>query len=288
VNLPLLSLGGSDSNWHAAYCAAVRAVFARADFARWIAWGEWGADYRAFAVVDATRIVANAAVTRMQLIVNGSLVEAFQIGAVFCLPTHAGQGLARRVLDAALAHCGGAPVLLFGNPTVRDFYSRFGFAPRQEHAFVARYSCAPAAVPAPTLDPADPVVRARIHALAANGLPESERFGARCHGRILTWYCANGFARPLRQLAPDLLLVAGIEGDTLHIDAVLATTEQSLEPLIARIIDQPIRQIRFGFTPDRWWPSARVAGVDSESDLFLRGFRSMPATPHAFPLMART
>lgn len=288
MSLRLRELGAVDRGWHAAYCSSVREVFRHADFQRWIEWGEWSDHYRAFAVVEGERIVANASVTRMPLVVAGAAIDACQIGAVFCLPSHRGRGLARRALDAALAHCGSAPVLLFANPGVREFYPRFGFAPRDEHLFIAEHACAPAGEPAPTLDPSDPGVRTRLHALAAQGLVESERFGARDHGRIITWYCANGFARPLRELDRELLLVAGIEGETLHIDAVLASSEQALAPLLPRIIDRPIRRIRFGFTPDRWWPDARAVGIDPEPDLFLRGFDPMPPMPHKFPLLAQT
>jgi GNAT superfamily N-acetyltransferase len=288
VSLPLRRVGAQDRHWHAAYCEGVRAVFRRADFERWIAWGEWNEDYRAYCLIEGERIVANAALTRMRLVVADEPLDAFQIGAVYCLPEHRGQGLARRVLDAALQHCGDAPVLLFGNPDVRDFYSRFGFSAREEQVFVVEHSCKPAGEPAPVLDPGDPAVRARIHALAAQGLPESQAFGARGHGRILTWYCANGFARPLRELAPDLLVVADVEGDTLYIDAVLSTSQQALAPLLPRLIDRPIRHIRFGFTPDRWWPGAQVVEIDTDSDLFLRGFDPSPPAPHRFPLLART
>lgn len=288
MSLPLRQLGAADSDWHPGFCISVREVFRRADFRRWIAWGEWGDGYTAFVIIEGERIVANAAVTRMELLVAGAAVDAYQIGAVFCLPARRGRGLARRALQAALEHCGNAPVLLFGNPAVRDFYPRFGFAPREEHLFVAEHACVPSGAQAPTLDPCSPEVRARIHGLAAQGVAESERFGARGHGRIITWYCANGFARPLRELSRDLLVVAGIEGETLHIDGVLATSEQPLAPLLPRLIDRPIRRVRFGFTPDRWWPAAHAIGVDPEPDLFLRGFDPLPPMPHKFPLLAQT
>lgn len=286
--MQLRRLGPDDRDAHAAFCAGVRAVFQRADFARWIDWGEWSDDYLACALFDGERVVANASLTRMRLRVEGGDVDGWQIGAVFCLPEARGRGWARRVLDAALDHCGDAPVLLFANPSVREFYPRFGFAPRDEHEFVADFACDPAGEVAPTLDVADPAVRARLHALADACLPESERFGVRGQGRIVSWYYANGFARPLRALDEDTWLVCGVRDGLLHVDAILARADFDLRAAIPRLIERPIRGVRLGFTPDRWWPDARAIGVDPEPDLFVRGFDPLPRMPHKFPLLAQT
>ena|GEM_PF-3430567 len=69
-----------------------------------------------------------------------------------CLPSHRGRGLARVVMSAALEACGDAPGLLFANPTVRQFYPRFGFQPWRQTLFAAGHEAVPEGPPAPTLD----------------------------------------------------------------------------------------------------------------------------------------
>lgn len=282
------TLTAMDTTRHAAYCEYVRTVFTRADFSRWCAWGEWNEDYRAFTVLEGERVVANASVMRMDLLVEGEPLTGYQLGAVGCVPTHRGRGLARRAMEAALQHCGDAPVLLFANPTVRAFYPRFGFKPEDEAIFCAEESFAPAGPPAEALDVGDEGVRRQIHALCAEGAPLTRRFGARGYGRILTWYYAAGFARPLRRLGPDLLVVAGVEDETLYVDAILARGHLDLRPFIPRLIEAPIKRLRFGFTPDLWWPGAAAVGVDPDPDLFLRGFPRPLRGPHKFPILAQT
>jgi GNAT superfamily N-acetyltransferase len=93
-----------DTGQHPAFCDYVRAVFTRADFSRWCAWGEWRDEYRAFTVMEGDRVVANASVMRMKLLVDGQPVTGYQLGAVGCLPSHRGRGLARRAMTAALEH----------------------------------------------------------------------------------------------------------------------------------------------------------------------------------------
>lgn len=276
----------SDHDLRAAYCRYVRAVFPRAGFERWIEWGEWNPDYRAFALTDAGQIVANVGLTRMRLLLAGREVRGWQLGAVGVIPERRGWGYSDRVMAAALAACGDDPVLLFANPRVREFYPRYGFAAVDEAIFVADFDAVPAASMAAALDPESAATRALIHRLAEEGIASTAVFGARGHGRTLTWYLANGFAAPPRQLDDHTLVVCHVEGECLHINDILARERFDLAAAIPRLIDRPIRHIRFGFTPELWWPQARVAGVDPDPHLFVRGLA--PNAPHKFPLLAQT
>jgi GNAT superfamily N-acetyltransferase len=271
----------------AAFCDYVPQVFRTIDFRRWCAWGEWTEDYRAFAVLDGGRVVANTSVMRMRLRLEGREVLGYQFGAVGCVPSHRGRGLARVVMQAALDFCGEAPVLLFANENVRDFYPRFGFVPRAQALFGGAFHAQPGGEPAPTLDPADADVRAGLATLSEEGLPVTERFGARGYSRIASWYVANNLARPLRRLDANAWVFAGVEGDTLYIDDVFAREAFDLRAHIPRLIDRPISSVRFGFTPERWWPSAGVVGEDVDAHLFVRNL-PLPAEPHQFPALAHT
>ncbi|MFP2896717.1 GNAT family N-acetyltransferase [Corallococcus sp. 4LFB] len=280
-------IGPRDTELQAAFCEYVPQVFRRASFRQWCAWGEWNDDYRAFALVESDHVVANASVMRMRLLLEGREVTAYQLGAVGCLPSHRGRGLARVVMNAALDACGDAPVLLFANPKVRQFYPRFGFQPQLQMLFAATYDAVPGGPPAPTLNLDDAEVRAGLAALSSEGLPSTGRFGARGYATVASWPVANGFARPLRQLGTDAWVFAGVEGETLYLDDVFAREPFDLRAWIPRLIDRPIRSIRFGFTPERYWPGAVAVGEDTEADLFIRNLR-VSQEAHRFPVMAHT
>ncbi|ABF87319.1 acetyltransferase, GNAT family [Myxococcus xanthus DK 1622] len=280
-------IGPGTSALHAAFCDYVSRVFTRADFRRWTQWGEWNDDYRTFAVVDDGRVLANASVMRMRLLLEGREVTGYQLGAVGSLPSERGRGLARAVMNAALAHCGDAPVLLFANKSVLEFYPRFGFEPRRQTLFSASHVARPGETAAPQLDVAEADVRARLRMLSDEGLPVTERFGARGTAAIASWYAANGFARPLRALSDDAWVFTEVEGETLFIDDIFARAPFDLRAALPRLIDRPISSIQFGFTPERWWPGAVEAGEDMEADLFVRGVPS-PREANLFPVMART
>ena len=283
----LTRIRSQDKDLQELFCDYVPQVFRRADFRRWRAWGEWNGDYRAFALIEDGRVVANTSVMRMRLLLEGREVLAHQLGAVGCLPSHRGRGLARVVMNAALDACGDAPVLLFANPKVRQFYPRFGFQPQMQTLFATPYDAMPAGPPAPTLSLEDAAVRAGLATLSSEGRPSTERFGARGYATVASWPVANGFARPLRQLGTDAWAFAGVEGETLYLDDVFAREPFDLRAWIPRLIDRPIRSIRFGFTPERYWPEAVTAGEDMEADLFVRNFHPSQEA-HRFPVMAHT
>lgn len=282
----LLTLGSTDHEAHAGWCGLIRSVFTRARFEPWIEWGCWDDAYTAFVAYDGDTPVANVSRTRMRLLVDGAEFRGWQLGAVCTRPEYRGQGLGRRLLDAALADCGSDPVLLFANPTVRDFYPRFGFAPREEWVFEAAFAAAPAGTPAPILDPADPAVRARIRQLAAEGLPGTRRFGARGHGDIALWYLANGFTPAPREPQPGTLVFCTRHDDCLHVHEVLSQAEVDLASLIPSLIDAPIGRLQFDFTPECLWPQAVAIAIDPDADLYVRGFA--PSGLHKFPKLAQT
>ncbi|SDW88990.1 GNAT family N-acetyltransferase [Lysobacter enzymogenes] len=284
-------LDHTDLALHPAYCDYVAQVFSQADFRRWCEWDQWAPGYRAYSLFEDGRVVANASTMRQRLIVGGEEIVAFQFGAVGCLPERRGRGLARRAMQAALAECGDAPALLFANDSVLAFYPRFGFAPAPQALFEAPHAVEPAPRRAPRLDLADPAVRARFLALAARAAPTGGRFASRDYGRVATWYAANGFAAPLFELDPDTWVFAREEDGVLEIEDVVAAapSHAALAAALPRLIERPVRALRFGFDPERLWPQARASGPDDDAGLFLRGLDPSRLGPHSrFPVLART
>jgi len=270
----------------AAFEGYVRQVFPRASFAAWMDWGEWNEDYRALALVADAEIIANVSLTRMNLHLQGETVRAWQLGAVGVLPSWRGRGLSRQLMEAALTMTSSDPVLLFANAKVRDFYPRFGFAPCTTATFVADHACDPDDCPAPSLPAEAPTTRELIHHLAESGVTSTGRFGASGYGRTLTWYLANRWVPDPRQLDPQTLVFCRTEGDCLVLDDILAAKPFDLGAGLPRLINAPIRSIRFGFTPELWWRQDCKVGTDDDAHLFVRGFA--PAAPQRFPVLART
>jgi hypothetical protein len=165
-------LGPQSHDVHPAWCRLLRTVFTRADFARWIDWGQWDDSYRAYTMFDGEQPIANVSLTQMRLVLDGEERRGWQLGAV----------------------------------------------------------C--------------------VHPL------------------------------------PGVLVFCEQQGDCLTINEVLSEGDVDLAGLLPQLIEATIARLRFGFTPERLWPTARAIAVDPEPHLQVRGFA--PRGPHKFPLLAQT
>ncbi|MCO5732692.1 GNAT family N-acetyltransferase [Rhizobium sp. SSA_523] len=108
----------------------LNAVFGIQNFPRWARVGGWGDRYEVVALTEGDKICATIGVTVMEgWLGRRQPMPVFQLGAVATRPQDRGRGLARRLLEHVLAEADrhGTPVLLFANPSVVDFYPRFGF-----------------------------------------------------------------------------------------------------------------------------------------------------------------
>src|SRR5215472_2167511 len=95
-------------------------------------WGErggWVAGYEVFAIVVDDRIVSTVGRQAMRYVINGEAQNGCQAGAVAAHREHRNRGLVRRLMERVLAELDAPdqPVILFANPSVLDFYPRFGF-----------------------------------------------------------------------------------------------------------------------------------------------------------------
>ncbi len=267
----------------AAFCRYVRAVFPSAGFERWIEWQQWTEDYRTLSWFEGDDIVANVSLQTMHLVLDGGRKRAWQFGAVGVRPEARRQGLAQILMTSALEIVGDDPALLFANPDVLGFYPRYGFEPREESLFFADVDIQPSTL-APAIDPTDARLREQLNALATT--PISERFACVQHGPIVQWYLANGFVSAPRQLDDETFVFSQQADDTLYLLDVISRHPVDLTEYLPRLIERPVRRLRFGFCPDRLWPCAKATGVDPDPYLFVRGMS--PIAPHKFPVLAQT
>jgi Acetyltransferase (GNAT) domain len=95
-------------------------------------------------------------------VINGKARSGYQIGAVATHSNHRNRGPARLLMKEVLGKLDAPdqPVILFANPSVLDFYPRFGFRRLAQDRFIARANLNPVGPPAPTLNITRPTDRA--------------------------------------------------------------------------------------------------------------------------------
>lgn len=290
LRMEMVTISADDSEWHEGFHDYVARVFPGVSFRRWVEYGGWRENYRVFALLNGSRIVASASLTRMDLVLHGRALRGWQLGAVGTDPGYRRRGLQRRVLEQVLACVGGDDlVFLFANDEVLDFYPRFGFRRARESVFTAEHRAQPGGARLRVLAADRAADRALLARLAAEAEPSAASFGARGYGSIVLWYLCNYHGQHLRYIPEeDALIVAERAGSTLLVYDVLARTGLDLAQHLPRIIDAPIERLEFFYSPARDWPSAKPTREYSDSPLFVRGPHHLPEQPFKFPALAQT
>jgi predicted N-acetyltransferase YhbS len=290
MNLRAITITGADTAWHEAFLKFVPRVFPRISFRGWHEHGGWDDAYVAFALVDGDEIIANASLSRMDVVLHGKPMLGWQLSAVGTLPAYRGQGLQNQLMPRLLERTGASDfVFLFANHHVLDFYPRYGFERVRECLFHADQRAAPEGSPLRALDLTSADDRALLQRVAAKAEPVTTLFGARDYGTTLLWYWTNFYRNGLRY-APehDAILVVDQSDELLRIYDILTSAPLELCSYLPRLISSPISELEFGFTPTRYWPEAGRKADYTDSPLFVRGPHKLPTEPFKFPMLAQT
>ena len=275
---------------HDAFIRFVPQVFRTICFRRWYEYGGWDAGYRAFAIFEGDQIVASASLQRMNLVVRGQRMTGWQLGAVGVLPDWRGRGLQRQIMEHVLAQIDSRDlVFLFANDDVLEFYPLFGFRRVTEWLFGVEIDITPAPSSLRRLKLQSAEDRALLARLAAEAQPVTERFGAEHYGGILLWYWSNFHEHNFHYHAgDDAIVVAEEDLEVLRIIDVVAQRQIDLAAYLPQLATQPRQHVEFGFTPERYWPSATPFCEYLESPLFVLGTTVPASGPFKFPVLAQT
>ena len=146
----------SDHAWHDRFFDFEASVFTAGGrtFPTWGARGGWGAGYSVFAVVVDNQIISTVGRAAMRYVITGKMRNGYQLGAVATHADHRKRGLARLLMNKVLSELDAPdqPVILFANPSVLDFYPRFGFRRLAQARFIGHVDVRPAGALAPSLD----------------------------------------------------------------------------------------------------------------------------------------
>lgn len=187
-NLQLRSDYWADAPARAAFKDFIRQLFG-IDFESWDAAGYWDDDYHPFSFFTADgRIVANACVYSMRMVIAGRRVRVGQISGMGVLPEWRRQGLGRQLAETALRWAsdhGHQFFMLFSSEEALPFYRSQGFTLTAEHTPVLRLGReSPSAIDAGAagsglrpLDLTQPADRALLYRLASGRRPVSEHLG---------------------------------------------------------------------------------------------------------------
>lgn len=98
------------------------------DFDEWFKRGFLDDNYINYSFLNGDKIVANVSINKFNIVYNGKVNKAIQIGTVMTDEKYKNKGLIRKLMDIILKEYEEYDLIyLFANKSVLDFYPKFGF-----------------------------------------------------------------------------------------------------------------------------------------------------------------
>ncbi len=255
------------------------------DFEPWYHQGFWNDRYICYSYLEGNTVIANVSISKMQLIVNGDLKQAVQIGTVMTHPNYRKQGLASSLITTVLNEYEQADIyFLFAGEHVTNFYKKFGFTHLQESRF--RMPIEPTK---PYRNPQklefDNEKQFIIDYYTKKR--SSTLFDIEHAEHVLGFYAHHGFGNDFYFVAElDAVVVYKIAKDQLHLYGYFSQQEFPFEKIVTYIVDETVKEVVFHFTPQ--WSDIKptIEPIYTSDDIFhIRSKIELPRS-FKFPLLA--
>ena len=96
-------------------------------FAPWFERKLWDERYESYSIVQDGIMLSNVCIFKTDMIVSGRKIRTHQFGAIATKEDMRKRGLSRHLIEHVLSLYPETPAFLSANPSVIDFYQRFGF-----------------------------------------------------------------------------------------------------------------------------------------------------------------
>ncbi len=258
------------------------------DFEAWYRAGWWGGAYIPYSFADGGRIVANVSVNLMRLVIDGSDVNAIQLGTVMTDEACRNRGLSRALMDLILAEYEDKSdfIYLLANESVLDFYPKFGFERCTE--YVCRTAAGnPSSLSYRKLNLDDPDDGAIFLSLIKNATP-SAKIACRHDPGLVMFYCA-AFYKDCLWYLPELELAAVAEQSdgALTLIDVFSGKQFDLDAVIGTLVETGT-PVTLGFTPRQDDPRFILTPkTDPDDTLFIRSKNPVLLPKAMFPLLSK-
>jgi GNAT superfamily N-acetyltransferase len=224
------------------------------NFEDWYENGYWTEKYEPFTFMDGDKIIANASVNKLNIIVNGEIKKAVQIGTVMTHPEYRNKGLSARLMNKVLEEYEKTVdiIYLFANRSVLEFYPKFGFIPIDECQFFTDFTYVKGhSDGVRQLDGTNQKDLQFIYKFALERLPVSTKFGITNTQELLMFYCMYVFTQNIVYLEHEnVIIIYKHEEEQLHIFDVISKAKIRMEDILRKIGRPETGKVVFHFTPN--------------------------------------
>jgi GNAT superfamily N-acetyltransferase len=254
-------------------------------FVPWFERKLWDEHYESYSIIENGEMLANVCIFKTDMIVNGLSMRAHQFGGVATRKDRRGKGLSRLLMEDILAKYPDTPAFLGANPSVIDFYPRFGFRRVQTYRPIIATDISSHVAEPIKLSPADKqVANALLERGAYSTVLDSLNTQTVQMFHLLLDYSDGIYYLPECRA----IVVAEQDGNRLFVADVITPRPITFDEIRREMPFAGIHTVEFGFCPD--W-----LGVDAEwipenmekNPYFVRGDWTLPQN-FRFPAMSET
>ena len=224
------------------------------NFEEWYNKGYWNERYIPFSYMDRGKVVANVSVNLLDLVIDGEIKRAIQIGTVMTHPDYRNQGLSAKLMNIVLKDYENQYdfMYLFANKTVLDFYPKFGFIRASEVQFYSHYTLLhPKTSGLRKLDGSNVDDLNFINKIATDRIPVSKRFGTQNTEGLLMFYCIYVFKEHLYyDEEQEAIVIYTREGEQVDLFDIVSRKEVNIEQILSKITVKDTRKIVYHYTAD--------------------------------------
>ena len=247
-------------------------------FASWHELNLWDERYESYSIIENGRMLSNICIFKTDLLINGKLIEAHQYGTVSTGKEYRGQGLSKMLMEYIHLKYPDVPAFLFANPSVVDFYPRFGFRRIIESRQVIRKK-----------------INNECHGVKLSYTDERLRNRA-TFSNIAD--CVNTYPIQMFHMmmeCPDkiyyiekfnAIVIAEQNETSLYIADIIAEREIDFDSLCEYLPFSNVDYVEFGFSPDRFGINGEWRKINDDF-MFVRGNINFPCD-FKFPCMSMT
>ncbi|MGE8036252.1 GNAT family N-acetyltransferase [Lysinibacillus sp. KCTC 33748] len=262
------------------------------DFSQWYEKGCWNDQYSCYSYIDGEKVIANASISKMTVVVNGKDYKVIQVGTVMTHPDYRHKGLARKLMNDIIDKYEKQYdfIYLFANETVLDFYPKFGFSRVQESRYFLN---------ADRLQKKSNTTIRKLNAENSNDvsllklyakerIPLSSVLDVKDNESLLMFYFLIAFPNSIYFIQDeDVIVIFEKEGEELHLFDVVSRSKIDVIEVLSYITTSDIKRIIFHFIPD--CPNLESEVIETEDDvLFIRPMINFGTERPLFPLTSHS
>lgn len=226
------------------------------NFDEWYRQGYLGENYINYSYLCEEKVVANVSVNKFNIIYDGKVKNAIQLGTVMTHENYRNKSLIRKLMNIIFKEYEECELIyLFANKNVLDFYYKFGF----KRVVEGKYEINLKQLSELQLEN-NAIIKLDINKdehitilkkLQEDRFPVSQRLGIIKDKNLLDLYCNCEYGEDLYYITEeDVIVIFRREEDIVKIYDILSKDKFNLDNIISKVIIKNDKKIQFSFIPE--------------------------------------